>query len=232
LFRRRPRLARGIVYAAKMRAPRLPFSLLLPALDLVLWVFLALIPVTLFYYGYLADAEQDHHAMATAQEQQLHVTPQEVASQQLEVAMDWRGRLLTAVNLPGMFPESLTSLRATWPETWHPDALELFTWRSLVYPLYALPAWWFAGLSLDALLGRRRLHWIPMVLALLLFGFCALMAVISPFVGDLRTSEDYSLAAGMALWAVLFGIAPLAWWRQRSRDLAPVDAEPVLKRLS
>lgn len=215
-----------------MRAPRLPFSLLLPALDLVLWVFLALIPSTLFYIGFLADAEQDHHAITIAQEQQLHVTPQEVAAQQLEVAMDWRGRLLTAVNLPGMLVEVLSSLRTTWPESWHPAALELFSWRALVYPLYALPAWWFAGLSLDALFGRRKMHWLPMALALGLFAFCTLMAGVAPFIGELRTSEDFSLASGMGLWAVLFGIAPLAWWRQRSRRAAPVDAAQVLKRLS
>jgi hypothetical protein len=198
-----------------MRAFRLPFSLLLPALDLVLWVFLALIPVSLFYDGFLADAEQDQRPPVTsAREQQLDVKPQEVASQQLEVAMDWRGRLLTTVNLPGLLVEFLTSLGSTWPESWHPEALELFSWRALAFPLYALPAWWFAGVSIDALLGRRRLHWVAMAIALVLFAFCALM--LMPLADGLQASKDYEMTAGTALWTTLFAVAPVAWWRQHA----------------
>jgi len=220
-----------------MRAPRLPFSLLLPALDLILWVFLALIPVTLYYFGFLADARQDHPpADSISATQQLHLQPEEVASQQLEVAMDWRSRTLMDINPPALGIETLVSIGPRWPEIWRPDAIALATWRALVYPLYALPAWWLAGMALDALFGRRRLHWLVFAVAMVLFLFCGLMAVAGSVVSLQGDAEDLWRAIGFILWSLLFAVAPVAWWRQRRRDTRrdPLsrEAEPVFDRLS
>ncbi|SEG21864.1 hypothetical protein SAMN05421819_2245 [Bryocella elongata] len=219
-----------------MRAPRLPFSLLLPALDLALWVFLSLIPVTLYYFGFLADAQEDHRPVAVAQHEQLHVQPQEVAAQQLEVAMDWRSRTLMDINPPALGMETLVSIGPRWPEIWHPDAIALATWRALVYPLYALPAWWLAGIALDALFGRRRLHWLLFAGDIVLFLFCGLMAVAGSMISLQGDAADISRTIGCIVWSLLFAVAPVAWWRQRRRDARrdPLsgEAEPALDRLS
>jgi hypothetical protein len=98
--------------------------------------------------------------------------------------------------------------------------VDLFTWRALIFPVYALPAWWFAGVCLDALLGRRRLHWVPALLALLFFGFCAVMTVMFSLQNRLEDSFDIWIGLGSVLWTGLFALAPVAWWRQRRVVLA------------
>lgn len=200
--------------------------MLLPALDLILWAILALVPATLYYLGFEADARDPHPLSLVAPQpdaadaRTVHASPEQIASAQLAIAMEGRGYLLTALNLPAMVPEVLTSLPTTWPESWHPQGIDLFTWRALVFPLYALPAWWFAGVCLDAMLGRRRLHWASAFTALLLFVFCAAMTVAMSLRSQLRDAADLWLVLGSVLWASLFSLAPLAWWLQRRRQRA------------
>lgn len=213
-----------------MRAPRLPFSLLLPALDLALWVILALIPATLYYFAFLADAQDDHHAITLLQRRQLNVQPEEVARAELEVAMESRSHALVAINLPGLAVEAVTSIGDRWPESWHPEAIGFVAWRALVYPIFALPAWWLAGVSLDALWGRRRISSLAVWLAGLLFLFCALMAAVGSILGAGGDPADAARAAGFALWAGMFALAPFAWWKQRRRDRQLAEAELARER--
>jgi hypothetical protein len=216
-----------IHYAAKMRAPQLPFSLLLSALDLTLWVFLALVPATLYYFGSLADSSGSRSAYMR-QLRVLDLTPREFAALALDDEMEGSGKVMTALNLPGLIVEAATSLPTAWPESWHPSFIELFAWRALSYPIYALPAWWLAGASIDALLRRRRVHLAAAVPTALLSAFCLVAAIMIPLTATSGDRSDRWMIVGFPLWAILFGLTPLSWWMQRRRDrLAHVDSAPA-----
>ena len=89
-------------------------------------------------------------------------------------------------------------------------------------PFFCLPAWFFVGCGIDALLGWRRLHWAALATGTLL---CVLFLVL--FLGlrfGISTEERGEVVFplwGMSLWALLFASIPAAWIRQwRTRDVA------------
>lgn len=57
---------------------------------------------------------------------------------------------------PSMPRLSCPSLIVSRTRNWWPAFLLPSTWRSLMHPLYALPAWFLVGRGIDALLRRTR----------------------------------------------------------------------------
>lgn len=195
---------------------RLPFSLLLPLLALSLWVAVVAVPMTPLYFQLREEAKTATDKTVTVGDFQYTIPAANYVSYAMGQALEKRSPWLTAINLPGMVGEVLTSLPGTWPESWHPENLELEQWRVLIFTFYCLPFWWLAGLGLDAALGRRRPHWVVLLLGTLLFaGFAVLLgglAVMKP--GD--SSDGNWPLWGLGLWVVLFVPMPVAWVRGRT----------------
>jgi hypothetical protein len=136
-------------------------------------------------------------------------------------------RLVTAINLPGVFVEALISLPISWPDSWHPEGLTLDSWRAIILPFFCLPFWWFVGRGTDALLGRRRLHWVTLLLGSILCS-CFIVMILGLRFGlpaSDRTAESNWIFWGVGCWALAFGVFPLTWiWRGRSsRALKKAD---------
>lgn len=59
------------------------------------------------------------------------------------------------LNAPAMLVELPIDFFTTWPDSWHPSLPypfdDIWFWRAITWPLYALPLWWLAGRALDAL---------------------------------------------------------------------------------
>jgi hypothetical protein len=134
-------------------------------------------------------------------------------------------KTITVLNAPANLVELIVSwlrqpLTGTWVSTsgWYPAWLGLWPGRSLTYPIYALPAWFYVGLGVDSLLGRRRVGTANMVLSVVLAGVtivvcCLLKLGLSPME---RQGEVGGLhIEGFALWACLFAVPLVAWFRQR-----------------
>ena len=198
---------------------KLPFSVLLPLLELAIWVVLVAIPATLAYTGL------DQAARLTVKRPRdsiAGILPNIGDSERwfpLAIALQDRAHFIAAVNMPAMATEILVDLPTTWPESWHPQQLMLDTWRSLIFPFYCLPAWWFVGRGMDALLGTRRQHW-----ATALFGFAIFLLFAVIFCGlafglSAADHEDSGwIFWGLGGWCLLFAVTPCAWFRQwRSR---------------
>jgi hypothetical protein len=58
-------------------------------------------------------------------------------------------------NAPAMAVELPIDFFTTWPDSWHPSLPypfdDIWFWRAITWPLYALPLWWLAGRAIDAL---------------------------------------------------------------------------------
>jgi len=118
---------------------------------------------------------------------------------------------ITVLNMPGMIVEILISMRNS-PSIWHPANLCFEVWRSITLPFFCLPAWWFVGRGFDSLWHRQKLRWVTTSIGTLLFVsfvvlFCGLRFAVPA--AD-RVGASWPLW-GMALWALLFGVFPIAW---------------------
>jgi hypothetical protein len=196
-----------------MKLTHFSFSLLFPLFELVIWVILVLAPTTLIYMGL---AKSPHSEVISTEIGTFTLSPQEVRRIALESAAMNMSPVITALNTPGVFVEMLIELPISWPFTWHRPRLPLDVWRSMTLPFFCLPAWWFVGRGFDSLRGTLILNWPVALFGTLLFVvfavlFCGFRFEVSP---EDRMGGSWILW-GMALWALLFSVFPLAWLRRR-----------------
>lgn len=134
----------------------------------------------------------------------------------------WAEKPATILNAPAKFVESFVSLLLAHKANWHPASLLPSTWHSLIYPIYALPAWVYVGLGIDAGIGRclvRRWNAVLSLFLALTFAvlFCGFRFGMS---ATEREGQEFLswLIEGFALWAVLFAVPFVAWILRRKRD--------------
>jgi hypothetical protein len=204
-----------------MRTRRLPFCVILPLFSVSVWVILVALPVT---FGYLhfrqispaLPAVSTNRAVSPDYEKlRLSIPPNQTLVFAALAVTEPVCRALLALNLPALPLEMLLSV-GMWPHIWHPVALPLLRWRGVVYPLLALPAWFYIGTGVDALLGRVRLHLWDVVLSSVVVcafsaGCLALTFGLPP--GD-QDPSLVSVGGGLGLWALLFAVVTVAWVKQ------------------
>lgn len=194
---------------------RLRFATLLPLFALVLWVVLVPTP-TAFAYFRLLQLSHGAAAVRLAVGNFTVILPRHrflIFSVEGVGLREWP--VIESVYIPGMLGEILTSLPISWPESWIPAGLTFHAWRALSWPFFSLPAWWFAGRGLDALLGWRRLRWGTLLTGTLLSAAFLLLLVGMCFC--LSASDRAGTAfidCGFGLWTLLFAAFPAAWLRR------------------
>ena len=122
---------------------------------------------------------------------------------------------ITILNAPSHFVELIIAYVIARTPFWFPDALGPAVWHCIVYPLFAIPAWFFVGRGIDTLLGRRRASRIDIIMSLVLvvlFGGFASVLVFA-LADDPGLVRGYM--AGFTLWTILFAIPAIAGFRQR-----------------
>ena len=237
------------MYAAFMRLNRLSFALLLPALEIAVWLVLVPTQTGLVYWrlthGMPASALRDRLPFqtdralvmnlpsmpASAKSPGLPVPKHPLFDLALFASTYPQGMRTTSINLPGMFGEMLVDLPTTWPDSWHPATLMLMSWRTIVLPFYCLPFWWFVGIGLDTASGHTRLPWgwlLVGTILFLLFSATLIMFVVMTITEQARDNAGL-LLSGTGFWALAFGTFPIAWVIQRKRtksaQLIAVGAE-------
>ncbi len=187
----------------KGRTDRIRFTVLLPLLSIISWVCFIAVPVTVGALQLGDPHEGAHHAF-------LDHTAEKVP----HVALWFNG-----VDLPANFVElPVDRLLPAWPDTWYPAGFTVFTWRAVTFPFYALPFWWFVGLGLDTLFGRRRLVWPVLLLGSMLCILCAAGAIALTQEGERpfdAPGVHLPIIVGAYLWAFLFAAFPTAWLVRR-----------------
>jgi hypothetical protein len=193
---------------------------LLPLIDLVVWVVLLAVPATLVFLNLERTAQGSGVANIHTEMFSASIPRKQFLSFALESATINSAHTVAAANMPGFAGELLISLPTSWPASWHPAGMMLDTWRAIAFPFFCLPAWWLVGLGVDVLLKQRRLHWFTFLTGTLLFIlFGVLFFGLRFALTDSERGEITYPLWGIGLWAVLFAILPIAWFRQwRSRS--------------
>ena len=197
-----------------MKKRLLSFSVLLPIADLLVAAALVLVPALLFFFRLKHTAHGSGHVVES------------FFSFAFFRAAAAAEKAIAVLNAPAHFVDLnvslLTSRTTAWTSystsRWYPAWLGLWPGRSLTYPIYALPAWFYVGRGVDALLGRRGVRTGNMVFSLML----AVVAIVICFslrfgLSSEERKDDVNLyIEGFALWACLFAIPFAAWFRQKA----------------
>lgn len=203
-----------------MRGDRIPFSHILPVIDLALLVVLVFVPITMtaVHLYQVSNGSEPIHIHTS----QFDMTIQrdQIVPLAIRLVTVAKAHLMMAINLPGIIIQALISLpfHTSPPSTWHPQALLLDTWRALVFPFFALPFWWLVGRGLDGIVSEARLHWSLLLVGTLLSGTCLALTLGSRL--GMSVSERIGaewFIRGFAGWTIAFAVLPVAWIAQSIR---------------
>jgi hypothetical protein len=209
--------------------PRISFSVLLPLIALTLWTVLVPTQTAYVYFRLLQLTHGSPRVELDSGNISFSVPRDHLLSFSLEGIAQREHSFIEAVYIPGNVGDILISLPTTWPTTWCPAHLTFDEWRCLSWPIFCLPAWWFAGRGLDALLGWRRPRWWTLLIGTLLCaGFLFLLCGLRFGLSASDRSGITWVYWGLALWTFLFATFPSAWIRRaftRKFTAAEIPAE-------
>jgi hypothetical protein len=202
------------------RSP-VPFAFWLPVFSAALWLALIAIPVTPAFIGLAQTAHGTGVAHLAFGPFKASIPRSRFLSFAAEATSVRFGRAVMALNMPGMFVGALISYK--------PANMLVDEWRCFSLPLFCLWAWWFIGVGLDGLVGRRRIHWSVMALGALLSITCLVLLIGLRFGLDASNRAEMWPLWGLGLWATLFAIVPSAWWRgEDGRGTRQRNSKPSL----
>lgn len=200
-----------------MKKYPLSFSALLPLLDLACWVALLLVP-TLLVYLRLKLGVHGSAGNGSA----VIVPPEYFLGFALQKAAWGAHGILTILNAPASIGEVVVALLVSHTTSWEPNSMAPSLWRSLTYPFYALPAWWYVGRGIDGMLGRLRLSAADMLVAasLSLFSLAISTGLRFGLSTEERLGQDQInwFITGFAVWTVLFAVPLVGWLLQRGNS--------------
>jgi hypothetical protein len=200
---------------------RFALSLRLPLLAVLLSAAIVLVPAVRVYLRWKTAIGNSDKLMLTMGEFQMMIPREHLLRSAVEMnAMREQGTI-SLLNAPGYLLGALASQLVVHHANGFPDSLRLFLWRVLSLPLFAIPAWFFAGRGIDGLLLRQRMRLFDLVLsAILVLLSLALSAGLRFGLSESERASDKMLVSyisGFAWWSLLFAFPLSAWVRQRLR---------------
>jgi len=203
-----------------MRGDRIPFSHLLPIIDLALLVVLVFVPITMTSLHLYEASKGSSQVQIHSGQFEMTLPRDQIVPLAIRMMTVSKAHLMMAINLPGILIQALISLPSikSGAQSWHPQALTLQTWQALVFPFFALPFWWLVGCGLDSMLGKERLHWSLLLTGTLLSATCLALTVgfrLGMSVSE-RIGADWFIR-GFAGWTIAFAVLPTAWIMQSIR---------------
>jgi hypothetical protein len=199
---------------------RLPFSHLLPLIDLALLVILVFVPITMTAL-HLYEISKGNPIRVLTNTSDLAIPQSQFIPWSIRAGTVPRARTMMAINLPGALIQWLISLPSSnaTRSGWHPQALLLETWQALVFPFFALPFWWLVGCGLDGLVYKERLDWALRVVGTILFAICLACVIAFCFPMSAPDRADFALPMkGFIGWTFGFATLPAAWITQSMRQ--------------
>jgi hypothetical protein len=220
------------VYSSAVKKRLSSFAYLLPLLELLFGAATMLVPALLFFFR----LKQMAHGAGSVSLSSGDIVMTIPSDRFLAVAFDragwWAEKPATILNAPAKFVEVVVSLVVAHKANWHPASLLPSTWHALIYPIYALPAWVYIGLGIDAGYGRCLVRRWNVVLSLFLALSFAVLFCGFRFGMPAVEREGQGLLSwfieGFALWAVLFAIPFVAWMLRRRKRETPLVRGEVL----
>ncbi len=202
------------------------FSIRLPLIAL-LFCYVSLASLTTISYIDLRQASRGGYVSVHTHEMSITIPRNQFLVASVSGSGALASRVVQAVNFPAMISEILASIvMHSWPDSWRPKTFGnlpsgLFIWRSLIFPIYCLPFWWFAGLGVDAFRGRRC-HWAVLLFGTLLTAFFLFIGTgLAINVENRDHRDELFIFSGFIIWIALLSLYPITWGRSllRSRKL-------------
>ena len=194
-----------------VRKIRGPLTLWLPLGAMAVWLGMVAVPAVQMDLELRQVTGNVKNATVAVGSFQSTIPPSHFAAYAVNEAVVTHSHVLTAMNLPGALMEMPVSVATTRPEKKKKRRLDVWTGRAWTMPVYCLPAWWLVGLGIEALLGRRRLHWPVAVLGGVVCGL--LVVMLCGFLLGASTADKaggWWVFAGLGMWIALFAVVPVA----------------------
>jgi hypothetical protein len=204
-----------------MRGDRIPFSHILPIIDLALLVLLVIVPITLTSVHLYEATKGATQITIHSEDSDISLPRNEIVPLAIRTVTLAKADTMMAINLPGALIQGLISLpsRTSSPGGWHPQALAVETWQALVFPFFALPFWWLVGCGIDGLVRKERLHWSLLLAGTLLAALCfAAHFHLDPNAPPPEQDGSGWIFVGLTAWAIAFAVLPIAWIMQSIRE--------------
>jgi hypothetical protein len=192
-----------------------PLRIMLP-IALLIFSYLLLLGLTIVHYYHLKRAAGNSDGVSLGTNETRIYVPSNTflrfallgASLELE-------KPIKILNAPAHFANVVIAQAVSQEPFWSPPSIGPTTWDCITLPIFALPAWWYVGLGVDALLGRKRIRASNGVLSLALLVVFGTIAAVLHF--GLRDEPDLKpgFKEGFTLWTLLFAVPFIAWLRQK-----------------
>lgn len=194
---------------------RLRLALLLPILELLVWVWLVPVQTGIVVHR-LRNVAGTANVLSGGSGQSRFTVPREqIPDLALNFILREQSRTITNINLPGVLFGTLVSLISFHRLGGHPDMFGIDAWRSLTFPFVALPVWWLLGLVLDRLVQGARISWLVLLIHVFLF-LSFQVAIVGILLCPPSDRSDLAwLFPGLTFWTVTFSIAPLLALRKK-----------------
>jgi hypothetical protein len=201
-----------------MRGDHIPFSHILPVIDLALLVVLVFVPITMTALHLYQVSKGSNQVNIHSGQFDMTLPRGQIVPWAIRAETVTRFLTVKAINLPGTIFDILISLPTSWPAMWHPAALLPETWDALVYPFFCLPFWWLVSCGLDGLFRKEHLHWSLLLIGTLLSVVCLVVTLGFRFGLSTEDRADSGALVGAALgWTIAFAVLPVAWITQLRR---------------
>ncbi len=135
--------------------------------------------------------------------------------------------MITILDAPALFVDLVISILVSYFPHWTSGVLPE-VWRSLFYPLFAVPAWIYLGRGIDSIVLRRRIRKGNAIFSLVLtIVFCGVLLLVRFGLTPEERHDQVRLhwiMTGFALWAVLFAIPFTTWLARKLRGRSATQA--------
>lgn len=193
----------------------------MPIVELAVWSALVLLP-TVKAYARFSAVQKYGSVNLRSGEFELMVPRDRWLTISLAAICEQRFHLVAGLNLPGAVIGAPLTVPVVSFLRKHPSGLSAEIWNTISLPFFCLPAWWFVGRGLDALLAGRRLHWGMLSIGSILSCVCVALVIGILTSPPADRTDMVELLPGGIFWAIAFAALPANWLVSR-RDVNHVS---------
>jgi hypothetical protein len=193
-----------------LKPQKFSLATLLPVAELFVWFTLVVIPAVQTSIAFVRQSRYSSHENAP-------LPFSRSLGYSLGFAFEEQFPTIVNLNLPGVLIGLPISVPVLQHLRAHPAMLTTRSWAVVTLPFFCLPAWWFVGRGLDAVLVRARPQLAFRIIGSILCCACIAFAIGIVTSGPNDRSDLLPFMPGAILWAAGFGVFPLSWLLPQER---------------